>query len=106
MSKTLSEIIESCKDGERPEYDELRFAVLALSHIQSFNFQDMLKVYQKSPDEPFGLKRIAEESFNRTKRVMAVPPKEYLGDNWNPDKPEYQKQRKVMRRLANKIFDS
>ena len=104
MSKTLGDIIESCKNGERPEYDDLRFALLALSYIHSFDFQDMLKVHKTSPDEPFGLKYLAEESFNRSKRAMAVPPKDYLGDNWNPDNPEYQKQRKAMGKILDKII--
>jgi len=104
--KTLREIIEAVKDGKKPEYDELRYALLALSFLHSLDSQYILKVYQKSTDDkPFGLKFLAEESFNRSKRAYAIPPKEYVGDNWNPDNPDYQKQRQRYKKLIDMILD-
>lgn len=103
--KTLSEIIEAVKDGEKPDYEDLRYGLLALASLHYFLFHDMLKVYEKSTDDtPFGLKWLAEESFNRSKRVMGFVPKQYIGDTHDSDNPAYQKERQSMRRLADKII--
>lgn len=106
MSKTLLEIIEAVKDGEKPAYEDLLYGLLALAHLQTFDGQDMLEVYSKSPDVPFGLKFLAEENFNRRKRALAVPPKEYIGDSFDPANPAYQEERKMLNKLANKIFET
>lgn len=103
--KTLREIIESVKDGEKPEYDDLLYGLLALAHLQTFDGQDMLKVYSEADKaNMFILKFLANENFNRRKKAMAVPPKEYVGDSFDPANPEYQKERQMMNKLADKIF--
>lgn len=105
LMATLSEIIEAVKNGEKPEYDDLWFGLLALSHLHTFDVQDMLEVFEKTSGQNNMLAMRAEESFNRSKRAMAVPPKQYLGNNWNPDNPEYQKQRKLHLKLFNKFME-
>lgn len=101
---TLSEIIEAVKDGKKPDYEDLRFGLLALSHLHTFDVQDMLEVFEKTSGQNPVLHLRAEESFNRSKRAMAVPPKVYLGNNWNPDNPEYQKQRRLMSKVVDKLL--
>lgn len=101
----LREIIELAKDGGKPEYADLLYAVLALSALHAFDRQDMLKVYSETDDKKmFGLKWRAEESFKRSKKAMEVSPKDYVGWSHDPNNPEYQKQRKVAGQLFNKIF--
>lgn len=102
--KTLSEIIDAVKNGEKPAYDDLRFALLAMSHLHTFDSSDMLDVFEATTEWNPILHIRAEEAFNRSKRAMNVSPKEYLGENWNPDNPEYQKRRKLMLNLADEIF--
>lgn len=68
--KTLGEILGLVKSGQVPEYEDLYYGFLVLSHLHSFGWQDMLKVYKESPDETFGLKRLADDSFTRSKRAM------------------------------------
>lgn len=105
--KTLREIIEAVKDGEKPDYEDLLYGLLALSHLHAFDSQDMLKVYKKAQndDSPFGLKFLAEESFNRSKCAMNVPPKEYVGDSHDPSNPEYQRERQLFGKLIDKILN-
>jgi hypothetical protein len=102
--QSLSEIIEAVKNGEKPDYDDLRFGLLALSYLHTFDTQDMLEVFEKISGQNPMLAIRAEESFNRSKRAMSVPPRKYLSDDWNPDNPEYQKQRRLMSKLLDKIL--
>jgi hypothetical protein len=105
MKKTLSEIIEDVKDGRKPDYDDLRYALLALAFLQTFDAQDILKVYDEADKaDKFILKFLANENFNRRKRAMSVPPKDYIGNSFNPDNPDYQEERQMMNKLADKIF--
>ncbi len=97
--RTLLEIIESAKDGNRPDYDECYYAVLVLSYLHGFDWQDLLVVGGGVGVSM--LKSRAAESFKRSKKAMSVSPKEYLGWGYDPANPEYQKQRAL---LANKIF--
>lgn len=72
--RTLSEILEATKDGEKPEYDEIRYALLAL---ESLSVMDNLALSRIAADEQEGKKPHAfiryEESFNRTKRALKKP---------------------------------
>ena len=107
LMTTLSEIIESVKRGEKPDYDDLRFGLLVLTFLHNFDMQDMLDFYgdlQESPKSFPMFQRRIDESYNRSKRAMNVPPKDYLGENWNPDNPEYQKQHQLMSKLVDKMF--
>lgn len=85
-----------------PEYDDLLHGLLVLAHLHTFDWQDMLKIQEEKPLSY--LKLLASESFNRSKHAMNVPPKQYLGDSWNPENPDYQAQRKMFKKLADKIF--
>lgn len=103
--RTLAEILETAKDGQKPDYDECYYAMLALGALHAFDVQDMLKIHQRTPEEknPFGVKFLAEESFNRGKKALSVSPKDYVGWAHDPANPEYQQQRNRFKKLLDKI---
>lgn len=101
--RTLLEIIEAAKRGDKPDYDECYYAMLALNALYSFDSQVILdlhpsagKIYTRA-----GLERVADESFQRGKRCYAVDPKHYIGWDNDPANPDYQK----FRKMVNKLFD-
>ena len=107
--KTLYETIEEVKSGGRPDYEELRFALLAMDGLRFFDSSALTKLWERERDgkynaELFGLKFEAEETFNRTKRALDVPPKQWVEETNNPDNPEYQKRREVARKIFNKML--
>lgn len=104
--KTLSEIIEICKDGGKPDVDDARFAICALDALLTFESTSLMRRASRDKEgkkDVFSHNWYFEESFNRIKRAMGKPPIEYLGDNHNPDNPEVQKRRKVSQKMWDKV---
>lgn len=103
--RTLGEIIEAAKDGQKPDHDECYYAMLALAALNAFNGQDVLSLHPSS-GKVFNadrLQRLSEEAFERNKRCHAADPKQYIGWDHDPANPEYQKFRKMSQRLFDKI---
>lgn len=106
---TLDEIVDAVRDGKRPEYDDLRYAICALHALSVFDRQVFMKLAEaegsgKKPFMTTSAKWQWEEHFGRRQRAGAKPPKEYVGWNNDPDNPEFQKRRgianKIMRKAA------
>lgn len=98
--KTLGEIIEAAKSGERPDYDDLRLAVCAMDALMTFDRQAIWKLAE---GEEKGKKQMLvwsslwqrDEQFQRVKRAMATDPRSYLGPNYDPDSPAVQERRRM-----------
>jgi len=105
--KTLIEIIEDVKDGVKPEYDDLRYALLAMCALRHFDNNALYKLWNKErngkykPDF-FGLEWEVEESFKRTKSALNQPPKLFVGETHDPDIEECQKFRKFAKKILEK----
>lgn len=101
--KNLSEIINTCKDGNKPNMDDARFAICALDSLLTFESTHLMRMAQRETDgkKPglFTAERNYSEHFNRVKNAMAKPPLEWLGPNNNPDDPAVQQRRKISQRL-------
>ena len=107
--RTLGEITEAAKSGERPEYDELRYAVCAMDALMVFDRNAIWKLAEaekdgKKPMLVWSALWQRDENFGRVKRALAKPPKEYLGDSFDPDKLENQERRKASIALMDKII--
>lgn len=106
--KTLGEIIEAVRDGERPDYEDLRYAICAMSALAVFDRQAFIKLAEaeETGKKPF-LTTIAawqwKESFGRWLRAMTKPPKEYVGWNNDPDNPEFLARLKTAQRFMAKF---
>lgn len=104
--KKLIDIIDAVKNNEKSDYDELRYAVLALSALNTFDSMAIGKLAEgerekKKPFMTYSAEWQFKESFNRNKRAFDKSPKEWIGWDSDPENPEYQKRRKI----SIKIFD-
>ncbi|MEL7937616.1 hypothetical protein [Pseudomonas delhiensis] len=98
--RTLGQIIEAARAGEKPTVDELRYAVCALDILMTLDRNAFFKLAEA---EQAGKKAVLvysptwqrDESFNRVKRAMEKPPKEYIGPNYDPDRAEVQLRRRA-----------
>ena len=101
--RTLFEIIEAVKDGERPEYDELRYALLVtdfmLTDISQFVLMDL---YGKGKLEGWDKKKYEMKDEQRRK-ALNTDPKIYIG-NFDPDAPGRQRERELHKKLFEKIM--
>ncbi len=97
--RTLFEIVEAAKDGEKPTHDECYWAMLALSALLHFDSRALRNQAFSNTKVP--LKMESEESFRRHKSAFQTPPQRYVGASNNPANPEYQ----TMRRMAFKVFE-
>ena len=100
--RILLEIIEEVKDGGRPDYDELRYALLAYQAMFFFDHKNLLEeLTREKPRQRFIKKMMADNSFNMLKNALNKSPKEWLGPNHDPDNQGCQE----FRKSANKLFD-
>jgi len=106
--RSLYEILEATKAGEKPDYDELRYALLAMAALSVFDSMALMRIatdYRdgKTSNYLTPWKRY-EESFNRRKVALDKSPKEFLGSANDPDSPEYQERRRSSLRIYNNII--
>ncbi len=102
--RTLFDIIELVKDGDKPEYDELRYAVVALSALRHFDSDALRKIAKReSEGKPPLSQYYAEESFKRFKAALLIDPKSYCGPQHDPDTEECQKFRKMAKGILKHV---
>ena len=109
--RTLYEIISSTRDGEHPDYEELRYAVCALEALMTFDghaFSKLVEAEQRGqkPSFVWSAEWQFNERFERIKRAMNKDPKEWVGWNNDPDNPEFLKRRKASIKLFNKVLNN
>lgn len=107
--RTLGEIIEAAKSGDRPDYDELRLAVCAMDALMTFDRQAIWKLAEaesegKKPFLVYSSVWQRDENFGRVKRALEKSPKDYLGPNYDPDNPDVQARRKQSVALFEKLL--
>lgn len=108
--KTLDEIIEEVKDGFKPDYEDLRYALLAVCALYHFDSNAIRKLYQREQEgkyrpELFGLEWEAKESHRRLQTAFRLPPKQYVGKSHDPDTEECQKWRRISKGILKKITE-
>lgn len=108
--KTLNEIVNSVRDGARPDYEDLRYAICALEALRVFDGQAFMKLAEAEREgkKPFMVTSAQwqwEEHFNRHKRASEKPPKEYVGWNNDPDNPAFQARRGLSKKIMGKAIE-
>lgn len=109
--KTLDQIISAVRDGERPDYDDLRYAICAMDALHTFDRNAFMKLSEaerlnKKPFMIYSAIWQFEELFNRHKAALGKPPKEYIGWNNDPDNPEFLLRRKQSVSMVSKLMDN
>jgi hypothetical protein len=100
----LGQIITAVRDGQRPSYEDLRYAICAMDALATFNRSAFMKLAEaekegKKPLLVYSAQWQFEESFRRAQRAMEKPPKEYVGWDNDPDNPEFLARRKKAMQL-------
>lgn len=106
--RSLDEIINAVRDGQRPEYDELRYAVCAMEALGVFHQQALLKlataeVEGRKPVLVYSAQFQWEEHVRRDGVARSKSPKEWVGWNNDPDNPEFLERRKASQRIYDKL---
>jgi hypothetical protein len=104
--RTLYEIIEDCKTDKRPEYDELRYALLVMTGILNLVNHELCDLYisGKMPTELIRKFKISSVCSMYGK-ALGKSPKEYLGWHNDPENPEYQKFHELGNRIVEKALN-
>ncbi|AIF52033.1 hypothetical protein [Pelosinus sp. UFO1] len=104
--RTLSEIIESAKDGKMPSYEECYWAMLCYESMFNTDHRALREaLLNEKPPQEFIRKLKADNSFNMYKNALNKPPKEFLGPNNDPSNPGYQEFRKIGKKLIEKFIN-
>ena len=106
---TLGNIIDSAQSGEKPDYDDLRYAVCTLAALIMF---DRMALGDLSRAEKENKKKILsysavyryEEHLNMIRRAFAKSPRDWLGENNDPDSASVQKRRKISLKIVENIL--
>ena len=105
----LGDIINSVMAGEKPDYDDLRYAVCAMSNLMKF---DEMALSALAEAEREGKRKILSYSavsqyeyrFNRLKEAYAQMPKDWLGPDNDLDSAEVQKRKKEHRKILKQAL--
>lgn len=111
MNKSLDQILQETRTGGRPEYDELRYALLAMEALFTFASRGIsnLALAQHENKAPLLVYSAAfqhDENRRRLGAALSKPPKEWLGPNHDPDDPAVQERRKAAVRLFESMMNS
>lgn len=105
--RTLLEIIEDVKDNKRPDYEELRYALLVYNFLFNMDHRVLREILLSDKEIPKFIKELkAQNSFDMAKNALNKPPKEYLGWNSDPGNPDYQKFREMGNKLLDKVLSN
>lgn len=103
--RTLAEILDAAKVGEPVTPEESLYALLAVDALTTFDDTDLFREVEAvregkattSAEHRFG------ERFKRWKRALAESPKDWLGPDHDPARPEVAARVRSSRRLVDKI---
>jgi len=101
--RTLAEIIECIKDGYDPSYEELYWAMLAMEALANFDSMDIRRLLNKGP--LFTPEYVHRTSFDRWKKALNKDPKTWVGTNNDPKTTEYQRRRKIAKKIFDKVMN-
>lgn len=102
--RTLNDIIDAVKSNEETTKEELLYALLTVNALSIFDRQSLEKLAEKDTNPHlFSAGYQFKESWRRWKEAGNKNPKDWLGYNNDPTNPEYQKERKIFKKLADKI---
>jgi hypothetical protein len=101
--KTTIDIIESVKDGERPDYDELRYALLVMDYLEGDMYHDvLLNLFGKDKLQGLDKLRFKMHSESRQK-ILNNDAKKAIG-SFDPDLPGRQEERALHKKIGEKFM--
>jgi len=94
----LGDIINLVKNGERPPYEDLRYAICAMDSLMTFDSMLLRKLAHEN--EVCEYEYI--KHFERRKNAYNKTPKEWIGWENDPENENYVKSRNFHIKLFNK----
>jgi len=101
--RTLNEIINAVKFGEHPDYEELYYTVVALDILHTMALKGMYDLATKSYDDDIKALKV-ETMHNTVRTAVSKLPKEWLGTSFDPKTEEYQRQRNISLKIAERFL--
>lgn len=105
--RSLFEIVESVKDDQPVETDELKYALLAYVSMFNIEHQQLRKELLREKPSP---KVIADmklnNSFEMYNKALNMSPKEWLGHANDPRNAEYQKRRSIGKSIVDHVIEN
>lgn len=103
--RNLYDIIEDCKTNGRPDYEELRYALLVYNFLFNMDHKNLRDELLKEERPAKFIRELkAQNSFDMAKKALNKSPKEYLGWNNDPENPEYQRFHAIGCKLVDKAL--
>lgn len=103
--RSLFEIVEDVKDNKKPDYEELRYALLVYSFMLSMDHRHLREELLKEERSAQFIREMkAQNSFDMFKGALNKSPKDYIGWGDDPENPEYQKFRVMGGKLLDRII--
>jgi len=100
--RNLNEIIEACKLNEKPDVEELRYAVVALTSMLNMDHSNLRKVLLGEVGKSeLTRSMMAKNSYDMYHNALNKSPKEWLGWTNDPENPDYQ----AFHAMGNKLLD-
>jgi len=99
--RSIFEILESTKDGEKPTYEECYYTMLVLDALWSFDRKSLLGLLGKGENKPWR-DLVSNESFRRAKDALNADPVKWLGMNV-PSDPSYQSMRRAAKAVLKRV---
>lgn len=105
--RTLSEIVDAIKAGLTPDAEELYWATIALSLLNSQDSRALLHLGHGT--DPVGSLardpvRQADMSFDRNKNAFAADPRAWCGPTFDYRRPEVQRRHQAALRILDHVI--
>ena len=101
--RTTLEIIEAVKDGKKPDYDELRYALLVMDYLEGDMHRFVLMdLFGKDKLQGFDKVRF-EMRFKSRQKILNNDAKKAIG-SFDPDLPGRQEERTIHKKIGEKFF--
>lgn len=103
--RTLFEIIDGAKDGNKPTYDECYYAMLAYSYLHQSPLDHLYRLVDKGDKvTPIIINRYAEDDHKMFQAALKTQPDKWIGINNDPNNAGYQAMRKIGKHIINNVI--
>jgi len=101
LMRTLNEIEEEALSGVMPQHEECYYAFLA---YRAMNVLDLQKFLNMQGKQEWYIKMQAEEAYRMRQMAGHKTPKEWLGENNDPMRREFQEGRAQSERVFKNLL--
>lgn len=103
--RILADIVEDVKCNKKPDYEELRYALLVYNFMFFMDHKVLGEELSREKETPKFIRDMRlKNSFDMYHNALNKSPKEYLGWNDDPENPEYQKFHEMGSKLVDKVI--